>query len=386
MSLQSYLATESSLGLTKSERWTRIDSLIAAAQTKKIGYKQLEGAIRNFNKRTGTFIGLNTHQEHLQNINKTPSQELEGIKKMKNKMYLESEVNALLKRINNWGTRSYKIIMDLRYVATGQQLIYHIQDSDHTMAIALNQQQFLQLLESNGAGLNYAKWSEIEKAAREGQPRLDLFKLQVNATTSTLKNFQAPSINLKKDILYQYLIGKTGAGDAAITKKNTWDTTGDSYYAYHARIAELHSQLLAFYKWQYNRTGGVAEPKKGKSDSTGVFFTDARRRDVEMFIARYKKEKLHLDTDAFYKTGDATANATVLIENKVGNAVVSIKTIKNAIFAIAALNGVNRERIAQTFVNMFTKRTEVHTLTNIIQGDAEQYAIKKIQELIIDKI
>ena len=383
MSLKSYLAQESAVTLTKDQRWSHIDDLISRAVTSQRGWKQLEGRINNFNIKTGSFLGMKIHQGQLQNTQNSPNEELKKLLKNKNKMSIEAEINDLLKRINNWGIRGYEIIVELRQTATGQVLIYHIQDKDHSVSYALDQKQFLQLLSSNTAGLNYAKWETIEKAVKEGTPKLDLFKLNVGATEKKLKDFKAPSINLKKDILYRYLLGESEIAGPTLLKKNTFDKEEDSYYVYHARIAELHSQLLAFFEWQYNRTGGVAEPKSKRKDDSGFFFTNARRRAVDTFIGRYKKEGLHKDTDTFYETGDATASATVLIENKVGNAVVSISTIRNAINKIAALKGLSREQIAQSFINMFTKSSEANTLTYLIQGAAEEKAISEINKLIL---
>ena len=70
----------------------------------------------------------------------------------------------------------------------------------------------------------------------------------------------------------------------------------------------------------------------------------------------------------------------VLIENKVGNAVISLQTIRKAINSIASLKGQSLENIKNSFIQLFTKKP-VGELTKSIQEGAYNKAVKSINEL-----
>ena len=96
-------------------------------------------------------------------------------------------IEILLKDINKWGVEGYKVITTLRKTVTGQELIYHIQDSNHKYSYFLNEDEYIKLLENNKAGMSRTNWSAIKKAASEGFQKadsslLDLFQLNVGAT------------------------------------------------------------------------------------------------------------------------------------------------------------------------------------------------------------
>ena len=96
-------------------------------------------------------------------------------------------IEILLEDINKWGIEGYKVITTLRKTVTGQELIYHIQDSNHQYSYVLSEDEYIKLLESNKAGMSRTNWSAIKKAVAEGFQKadsslLDLFQLNVGAT------------------------------------------------------------------------------------------------------------------------------------------------------------------------------------------------------------
>ena len=129
-----------------------------------------------------------------------------------------------------------------------------------------------------------------------------MFTLQVGASSEKKiqkrTGVKTPAVQLNKDAVYQYLIQNRVILD---------ERTGNISYS---RIAELHSQLLAKYKWQKDLNGNVVFPKDNKFN---YFFTQERQKLVDTFTRLYKKEKLHRDTDEFYKSGDATLDENTVI-------------------------------------------------------------------------
>ena len=284
----------------------------------------------------------------------------------------EGQVGLVFSKMHRWGLRSYQVITKLRSTITGQDIIYHVQDAAHTVSYTLSEKQFLQLVASNGVGKGRHSWDRIEQAIRNGEPALDLFTLQVGASSE--KKIQektgvdTPAVKLTKDALYQYLIQTR----AVISEK-----TGNLDYA---RIAELHSQLLAKYKWQTGSEGNITFPRE---DESKYFFTQERRKIVDIFTRLYKREKLHRDTDTFYESGDAILDENTLIENKVGKkAVISLKTLRGAIEDIAALKGVSRETLRQELIKLFTSAPKTgRYLTQMLQEGAYNKAVESINKL-----
>ncbi len=367
------LAEQSSQIWSKASRLERVEILINRADLLNIERKALEDKIQQEGLLRKIKNWSDQHQKQLRHAYK-PDDALMKLVKQKDKSKIENRINNLLIKIHDWGVRGYEVIVQTKQTITGQELIYHIQDSSHTFKYTLNEQEFLQLLSSNSVGMKYASWAQIDEAIQKGYPKpLDLFKLNVGASKTQMKQFKnnVPTINLKRDALYRYLVDTK-----AISRKNTWNKEENSEYAYHARLSELHSQLLASYKWVLDEQGNVKKPE----NSSDYFFSKERKRLVDSFIRLYKKEGLHKDTDKFYETGDATLNESILIENKVGNAVVSISTVKNAIISIASLKGTNSEQRRQHFLQMFTKGPSGR-LTTKIQGAAYEKAVKSINEL-----
>lgn len=291
----------------------------------------------------------------------------------------KKQIELLLSKVQQWSLKGYKVIVQLRQTVTGQELIYHVQDANHAFSYTLNEEEFLKLLANNNAGMTRTSWAQIEKAISEGTPPLNLFQLNVGAKSGKYIEKQTgkkASIHLTKDALYQYLI-HNDEGKAAILRGK--DEGGGTDYS---RIAELHSQLMARYDWIKNSSGGVAFPPKNSKSKSKYFMSQHRKKLIDAFIQQYKKEKLHRDTDKFYESGDATLNEYTLIESKVGNATVSIQTIRNAIKDIAALQGANKEKLKQQFIQMFTKEPDAgRYLTQMIQKGAYEKAVESINKL-----
>lgn len=374
------VAEQSFVVMSKSERISRLMTLIDEADKLDKEGKILESRMH----KNGIYTKLmNVHQNQIKNL--SPNSTLQKLFDQKNKIKIQVEINNILKEIHQWSLKGYKVIVQTRQTVTGQELIYHIQDTDHKIVKILNEEQFLSLLESNNIGLNYANWEKIKEASSRGVPKLDLLKLNVQATKKNLNKIAetAPTINLKRDALYKYLVDNKAISRAFTKTDKDSGEEVSTEYSYHARLSELHSQLLARYRWMYNKEGGVSSPKKGKGDKTGFFFSENRRKLVDAFVNIYKKEGLHKDTDAFYQVGDAVLDEKTLIENKVGNAVVSVSTIKHAVAAIASLKGATTEKMKQTFLNLFTKDPKTGTyLTKKIQEGAYKKAVKEISELL----
>ena len=98
----------------------------------------------------------------------------------------------------------------------------------------------------------------------------------------------------------------------------------------------------------------------------------------------YISAKMHKDTVAFYRTGDAIADALTVIENKIGgSAVVSISTISNA---IDKLNGLNSKTTAkslkQRIKTILTYSDQKHKFANEIQEGAKKAAEAAINAFV----
>lgn len=381
--LTNFIAEQSASTLVKASPIQKVNSLIGEAvilDKEALLLDQELADVKLFTKM------ITRHQNQIKNAStsaekeKIQNQRPQAIlSNQKRNIISKKQIELLLTKIHTWGLKGYRVIVQLRQTVTGQELIYHVQDANHSFSYTLNEEEFLKLLASNQAGMARTSWSQIEKAIAEGTPPLNLFQLNVGATSG--KKIQEvtgakPSIHLTKDALYQYLI-HNDEGKAAILRGE--DENGRIDYS---RIAELHSQLLARYKWIKNSSGGVAFPPKNSKSKSKYFMSEHRQKLVDAFIGQYKKEKLHRDTDKFYESGDATLDENTLIESKVGNATVSIQTIRNAIKDIAALQGADNETLKQRFIQMFTKAPQAgRYLTQMIQKGAYEKAVKSITEL-----
>ena len=353
-----------------------VQNYIQKANQLKIQYESLEARQRelSFAKQ------LNT--QHQQNIQMAYANG-------KNKPYVNStywnfqdsrndvnmqDIQIWLNDLHRWSLQGYQVIVGLRKEITGQDLIYHIQDSNGSYHYSLNEDQYLKLLANNPIGMNYASTSQLEQAAAGGVPMADLFKLRVNATQQNLSKVDAWSqqqghqqimkASLKKDVLYQYLMQNGGV-------------IQEGGKTLHSRIYELYSQLRAQYEWVENSDGSIkSSRRKGET-----FFSATRQNAVNNFIAKYVAANLHKDNTAFYKTGDAIQDNYTLIENKVGNAVVSISTIRRAVEGIATLGGIkSADMLKKELINMFTYSGK-DAFSKKLQEGAKKVAERAIKDL-----
>ena len=365
-----YILERTADTVTKTASLERVHQLISEAHRLNEEATLLDVELKNIQSLQQS---IQQHRTQLRRAYKeNPDQAFEELNSQKETITAKKQMESVFSRMHRWGLRSYQVITQLRNTITGQDIVYHVQDAQHTVSYTLNEEQFLKLVSSNSIGKGRLSWAQVEQAIQGGAPPLDLFTLQVGATSE--KKIQertgvaTSTIQLTKDALYQYLIQNR----AIINEK-----TGNIDYA---RIAELHSQLLAKYKWQKDSSENVAFPKNNKSK---YFFSQERQKLVDTFIRLYKKEKLHRDTDEFYKSGDATLDENTLIENKVGDrAVISLRTIRSAIRDIAALKGVNREALKQGLIKLFTSAPQTGKyLTQMLQEGAYKKAVESINKL-----
>ena len=369
---ESYIIKKTADTVVQASPLTRVNHLINNAYQLNEEANLLDTELKNTQSLQQS---IQQHRTQLRRMYKeNPDQAFEEWTSQKEVITANKQMESVFSRMHKWGLKSYQVITQLRNTITGQDIIYHVQDAKRTVSYTLSEEQFLNLVASNSIGKGRLSWAGVEQAIQQGVPPLDLFTLQVGATSERkiqkITKAETPSIQLNKDALYQYLIQ---------TRAILNEQTGGVSYA---RIAELHSQLLAKYKWQKDSKGNTAFPKNPSSNK--YFFSQERQRFVDTFIRLYKKEKLHKDTDEFYKSGDATLNENTLIENKVGRAVVSLRTIRNAIEDIAALKGVNKEALIQGLIQLFTNAPQTgRYLTQMLQEGAYNKAVESINKLFI---
>ena len=264
-------------------------------------------------------------------------------------------------------------LMSFRDFVTGEQrLIYDIMGAD-SFSYRLTEDQFLELLTGDLTVYHSMNWSEL---ASKGN-LFNLLKLQVAdpSKNNDLKNIGTKH-NLKEDILYRYLTQhdkfNEGYGNPVEELKQS-------------RLYELYDQLRYSLDWKLVDDGRVMSPEEVDMEGeTDFFFSQDRESEVDSFIANYISAKMHRDTVAFYRTGDAIADALTIIENKIGgSAVVSISTISNA---IDKLNGLNNNKYNQSasalkkrIKAILTYSDQKHKFANEIQKGA-----KKAAEAAID--
>lgn len=377
--LAKYALEQSATHFIKNDtKRNAIQNYIQKAHTLTEHYKSLEI------KQQELFFAQQLNLQHQQNIQMAQSAG-------KNKPYLNTTywnfqnarndmnmqgIQQWLTELHHWSLQGYQVVMGLRKEATGQELIYHVQDVNGTYHYTLNENQYLKLLANNPLGMNYASTSQLEQVIAQGTPLADLFKLQVDATQKNLskvdswsqqeRHGQILKTSLKSDVLYQYLMKNAGS--------DFQDSQGRTL---HSRIYELYSQLRAQYKWVENPDGSI----KSSGRNGSIFFSATRQNAVNNFISKYVTANLHKDNTAFYKTGDAIQDNYTLIENKVGKAVVSISTIRRAVEGIAQLGGIKSvSDLKQALIQMFTYSGS-DAFSKKIQEGAKKVAEKNIKEL-----
>lgn len=367
-----YLAEQSATRFIKDDdKRKQIQSYINQAYNLKLQYQKLDQEQKTL------FFAKQIQDIHRQNrlnsANSYVSQAFGNYQKAKANTFNYQAIQIWLNKLHQWALKGYKVTVGLRRIVTGQELIYHIQDINHTVSYQLSEEQYLKLLEDNEINMNYASTSALDKVVKDGVPMADLFKLSVGATKSKLHNLiennpdtqgKILSGNLRKDVLYQYLLNEKPIKD-------------ESGRVLHSRLYELHSQLAAFYEWQRASDGSIQGPENSKD----YFFTKTRKNAVDNFINKYIAANMHKDTIAYYKTGDAIQDERTLIENKVGNATISINTIKNAIEIISQLkNIISPKELKKELINLYTYKGK-KTFEEQIQKGAYNIAIKNINNL-----
>lgn len=299
----------------------------------------------------------------------------------------ELKIQDWLNRLHQWSIKSYKEIMNFRKLVTGgQQLIYHIMDSSRNIVYEFNEEQYLELLSRNPLTL---RWGDMKSIAEKGVPLANFFKLQVGnskkdntALQDVAKETGARIItsDLKHDALYNYLTQKS-----EMVKNNLKGKSG----LLHSRIFELYDQIKYSVKdggWKKDESGNVVYPQNPTDDATGYFFSKKRRLIVDSFIKKYINQKMHKDSIAFYRTGDAIKNKSNLIENKIEGATVSISSIRKAIKNIASLGGVtNRLELYNKLIKMFTYSGDKGLMRSIQEG-AKRLAEKEINNTVFGNL
>ncbi len=377
-----YLAEQSATRfIAQDTKRVQIQNYILKAKALQKEYFQLDQRQRDFQYAQQL---MSVHQQNRQMAAANESSKpyvntaFWDIQNEKKKIQNYQQIQQWLTQLHHWALKGYQVIVQLRKTITGQELIYHIQDTNHSFSYTLTENQYLKLLSENSMNMTYSSTSQLDQVIKKGLPLGDLFKLSVGATQSKIEKVSQWSqdkgkgaifgASLKNDALYQYLLYKYGG---VITAPNG----GVS----HSRIYELHSQIAASFDWKRNSSGGIAFPKNKTKNS--YFFTSKRSGAVTRFANKYIKAGMHGDTIAFYKTGDAIQDERTLIENKVGNAVVSVSTIKNAIDKIAGFGNIaSPAQLKKAFINLFTY-SGAQSFEKRIQDGAKKFAVKKINEL-----
>lgn len=367
-----YLAEQSATRFIKNDdKRQQVQNYINQAYDLKLQYQKLN------NEQKELFFAKQIQKIHKQNrangLDSYVSQAFSNFQNSKEDNFNYQMIQIWLNKLHQWALKGYKVTVGLRKIVTGQELIYHIQDANYTVSYQLTEEQYLSLLEQNNINMNYASTEALDQVIKDGLPMADLFKLSVGATKSKLQNLlnEKPDLNgkilsgnLKKDALYQYLLNQ----------KSIKDKQGRIL---HSRIYELHSQLSAYYEWDRESDGSI----KGPENSKDYFFTKTRKNAVDNFINKYIAANMHKDTIAYYKTGDAIQNENTLIENKVGNAVVSVSTIRKAIDQISNLkNIISQKEFKQALIDLYTYKGS-KDFEQKIQRGAYNVAVKSINKL-----
>lgn len=317
---------------------------------------------------------------------------MKTLRAVRDKSLNATAIQKWLTKLQTWALKGYKVIVSLRQLVTGQQLVYHVLDSNKKYVYELTENQFLDLLSQKSIDFGRKGWTGVEEAISKGVPLGDIFELRVDVQGRGTKgqtalgawaeeNVKQESRRaIKDDAIYNYLLAKnklpSGYGDSLYTDKGK---------PRHSRIFELYDQLSYSFEWKRNTENTIMSPGSNDThDSTGFFFSEQRRAAVDKFITGYIDENLHKDTSEFYQAGDTTQDANTLIENKVRGATVSIRTIRNAIKDIANLgNLTSPAELKNRFISIFTSKGAGGELTQAIQGAADKKAREEIEKLFI---
>lgn len=290
--------------------------------------------------------------------------------------------------LKNWSLKAYEVIMGLRRLLTEQTFYYHVMDTNKKYMVQLTEDQFLDLLKGNEMDVRIGT-KDLNNMATGAQKTAtefgDIFKLSVNATQQNLRralkdeklNFaqpENPNIDVRskdKDIIYQELLTMGNNNKPVIQTRKDKKDTGDPD---HSRLYELYSQLLNLKEAQLIRR--AVENGKSMDKIRGTKYYAKFKKFVDDYV---NTPALARDNIAFYKTGDAILDDRTLIENKVGNAVVSVKTIAQAIKDIAGLAQLKKEKLKKKLIELFSY-SGTSPIEKQIQSNAAKFAEKHIRE------
>lgn len=296
--------------------------------------------------------------------------------------------------LKNWSLKAYEVIMGLRRLLTEQTFVYHVMDTNKKYMVQLTEDQFLELLRGNEMDvrvgtktLNSMAINAKTTATKFG----DIFKLSVHATQQNLKkalgnenlNFAKEKDSdiirsVEKDVIYQELLTMGDNNKPILQTQKDGKNTGNPD---HSRLYELYSQLLNVKEAQLIR----------KDIARGVPIEKIREKTkgyygkFKQFVNDYVNTPgLARDNIAFYRTGDAILDKQTLVENKVGDAVVSVQTIADAIKSIAGLAQLKKEKLKKKLIELFSY-SGTSRIEEQIQGDAAKFAEKHIRESFVSR-
>lgn len=231
----------------------------------------------------------------------------DSTQKSKEDAILESYFQSL----KSWSINAYKEITSFRQLITGQTLSYAVMNGE-TQVFYLSEDEYLQLI-SNVTIYSGTEWKTVSNYDLN-----EILKLKID-NVSALKKFKDSTHNAymgrSKDKLFNYLYKHPLR--VFQTSKGTNRSVSVS------RLFEIYTQLTYEFDWIYDENGSIDFLKK------------EREKEIDEFLYNYIHEhRLHQDTIPFYQMGDSVQSAVSLIENKKIGAVISIATIKNAIFSL----------------------------------------------------
>ena len=311
-----------------------------------------------------------------------------------------------LQQLQTWSLAGYQNITTTRELITGQKLIYQIQErtQDKNILYTLNEEQYLEWLKSVPISGSRTSWDDIQKAADGKSTLMEAFNLNVDYSSTLFKERAQKLANVKdvskikkvadmgpgrrtgmefwedaqgisnrrdlnKDVLYNYIFEKAKA-HASFYKI----VKGEKVFQ-NNRVLELYSQLRNSIKWSEEDVEKGFEIINAQNTELG----EKRREEINQYMQKYINAKLNVENDKFYEAGDAIQSATVLIENKVKGAIISISTIKNGVEAISLLGQTEKTKkdLQQKFQELFTATPE---LAEGLHQAAYETAVENIQK------
>ena len=318
-------------------------------------------ANENFKNHYGQLIKINNEQERYISIY--------SLTKM---LFKENEqMNDLIQELKDFGQLSYQAIMNFRQKITGeQQLVYDILGSQK-ISYRLTEAEFIEMFSKAPLKLSYGKIAlnnnevdinEIIKIIP------NIFKLTSLGIGDPLKNLNQtkdiPQIDLKKDKLYQLL------------KEWNNNRRKKEYKLSEARLYELYNQVkFSLFKDSYQKE----EPYPSIDDPQ-------MQQKIRRFTYDYLQSGSQSDNIAFYQMGDTIESQLTLIENKMASGRISFITLYNG---ISKLNKIlieyevneDKNHLKQELIKLYTYKGDT-PIEQVIQGEAYNYAVDKIEETI----